>query len=103
MRGEIGKKGGIAAGCWQTGRDLATTFTSLTVPASVISGATTVRRARSVAEISNGGFVPPGTPRLDHKSFHGSMHHMHAHGANPAALMAVRSRSVATISNQLIK
>ena len=44
MRGEIGKKGGIAAGsadCWQTGgagRDLATTFTSLTVPASVISG-----------------------------------------------------------------
>ena len=48
-------------------------------------------RARSVAEISNGGFVPPGTPRLDHKSFHGSMHHMHA-GANPAALMAVRSR-----------
>ena len=68
------------------------------VPASVISGATTVRRARSVAEISNGGFVPPGTPRLDHKSFHGSMHHMHAHGANPAALMAVRGRSVG-ISN----
>lgn len=43
-------------------------------PSSVISGATTVRRARSVAEISNGGFVPPGTPHLDHKSFHGSMH-----------------------------
>ena len=55
-------------------------------------------RARSVAEMSNGGFVPPGTPRLDHKSFHGSMHHMHAggqHAGNPhAALMAVRSRLV---------
>ena len=53
------------------------------VPPSVISGATTVRRARSVAEISNpGGFAPtpmiapPGTPHLDHKSFHGSMHHV---------------------------
>ena len=54
-------------------------------------------RARSVAEISNGGFVPPGTPRLDHKSFHGSMHHMHA-GANPAALMAVRSRLVGILN-----
>jgi hypothetical protein len=50
------------------------------VPPSVISGATTVRRARSVAELSNGGFSmmapPPGTPHLDHKSFHGSMHHL---------------------------
>ena len=58
-----------------------------------------------MAEISNGGFVPPGTPRLDHKSFHGSMHHMHAAaaaaGANPAALMAVRSRSVVGIISQL--
>ena len=50
------------------------------VPPSVISGATTVRRARSIAEISNSGGhgmyqVPsmPGTPHLDHKSFHGSM------------------------------
>ena len=47
------------------------------VPPSVISGATTVRRARSIAEISNSGMyqVPsmPGTPHLDHKSFHGSM------------------------------
>lgn len=58
------------------------------VPPSVISGATTVRRARSVAEISNGGFSmaahhhpPPGTPHLDHKSFHGSMHLAHANGA----------------------
>ncbi len=51
------------------------------VPPSVISGATTVRRARSVAEISNGGFslvAPPGvgTPHLDRKSFHGSVHHL---------------------------
>ena len=47
------------------------------VPPSVISGATTVRRARSIAEISNSGMyqVPsmPGTPHMDHKSFHGSM------------------------------
>jgi len=47
------------------------------VPPSIISGATTVRRARSIAEISNSGMyqVPsmPGTPHLDHKSFHGSM------------------------------
>lgn len=45
------------------------------VPPSVISGATTVRRARSVAEISNGGYpLNPGTPHFDKKSFHGSMH-----------------------------
>ncbi len=56
------------------------------VPPSIISGATTVRRARSVAEISvNGGFVPPGTPRLDHKSFHGSMHHMNGMAGMGAA------------------
>jgi hypothetical protein len=53
------------------------------VPPSIISGATTVRRARSVAEISNGGFVPPGTPHMDHKSFHGSMHHMNMNGGMP--------------------
>ncbi len=54
-------------------------------PSSVISGATTVRRARSVAEISNGGFAgppppppppPSATPRLEHKSFHSSLHHL---------------------------
>ena len=50
------------------------------VPPSVISGATTVRRARSVTELSNGGppyaLMAPPTPQLDQKSFHGSMHHM---------------------------
>ena len=40
MTGEIGKREiAASAGCWQTGdagRDLATTFTSLTIAASVI-------------------------------------------------------------------
>jgi len=50
------------------------------VPPSVVSGVTTVRRARSVAEISNGGFsAPPATPRLNAKSFHGSVHRLQAH------------------------
>ena len=51
------------------------------VPPSIISGATTVRRARSVAEISNSGYPnggyaasAPGTPHIDSKSFHGSIH-----------------------------
>ena len=55
-------------------------------PPSVISGATTVRRARSVAEISNSGYPlhAPATPHLESKSFHGSMHHV---GPVPAATM----------------
>ena len=48
------------------------------VPPSIISGATTVRRARSIAEISNASNYPmlsaPATPHFDTKSFHGSMH-----------------------------
>jgi len=53
------------------------------VPPSIISGATTVRRARSIAEISNSGMPyhpmlsAPGTPHIDSKSFHGSMHIPH--------------------------
>lgn len=53
------------------------------VPPSIISGATTVRRARSIAEISNSGLPyhpmlsAPGTPHIDSKSFHGSMHIPH--------------------------
>ena len=66
------------------------------VPPSVISGATTVRRARSVAEISNhGGYLmpPPGTPHLEAKSFHGSLHAMHMASA-PHTPAMVRSATL---------
>ena len=73
------------------------------VPPSVISGATTVRRARSVAEISNSGYQngftqsAPGTPHIDSKSFHGSMHFgqmsngamMHHPGMRPPTRMVL--------------
>jgi len=75
------------------------------VPPSIISGATTVRRARSVAEISNSGYPngypasAPGTPHIDTKSFHGSLHFaqmqmpngamMHHPGMRPPTRMVV--------------
>ena len=64
------------------------------VPPSIISGATTVRRARSVAEISNSGYPnggyaasAPGTPHIDSKSFHGSIHFAQIPGNGGAMMM----------------
>ena len=71
------------------------------VPPSIISGATTVRRARSVAEISNSGYPnggyaasAPGTPHIDSKSFHGSIHFAQIPGNGGAMMMRPPTRMV---------
>lgn len=95
-----GMGGGGAGGAGHHPHHPAISMGPSSVPPSVISGATTVRRARSVAEISNGGFPlsggPPGTPHLDHKSFHGSMHHIAMPNGTMRTMIAAPTRVVLT-------